>query len=321
MTNQVKRKPKISTLGKSYPIEHSGLYKLRSKRVLSELLGVSIDEIERLRTDPDSYNEFEDKTNPEKPRKIQKPRTRLDFVQSRIASLICRIQLPHYLESGRKGHSHVTNAEAHISQQGNNQRILTTDIRHFFPSTTWDMVQRFFRDDLKCSQVISNILSDLCTCRKFVPTGSRISMPIAYWANNVMFSELERLSQKHNITMSIYVDDLTFSGENINKLFLSCVRKIITRHGHEPHPNKTRLYDKSEVKVITGVAISNNSLQATNAQHFKIFQDIEAWKAIKDVPFASELTTFKKLIGRLNSLSLIDKRFKDKVRSIKSSTS
>lgn len=321
MANRVKSKPKIKTLGKCYQIERSPFYKLTSKNTLSKLLGVSLEEITRLLEDPDKYHEFEDRTNSDKPRAIQKPRKPLDSVQSRIASLLCRISVPDYLESGRKGHSHVTNARAHLSADGAPQKILTTDIRRFFPSTTYKMVYDFFRSCLKCSQTVSDILSKICTCRGFVPTGSRISMPIAYWANYSMFSELEKLCHLHGVKMSVYVDDLTFSGGNINDLFLTCVRKIITRHGHEPHPKKTRIYKKDDVKVITGVALTENGVSATNTQHLKLFQEIEAWKAIRDIPDASEAKIVKRLIGRLNSLAIIDFRFRDKARSIKSATS
>lgn len=321
VANRAKLKPKINTLGKSHPIENSAFYKLTSKNVLYKLLGVPKEEVIRLLVDPDRYNEFQDLTNIDKPRAIQKPKKALDVVQSRIASLICRIEVPEYLESGRKGRSHVTNAIAHVSPNNTSVAFLTTDIRSFFPSTTVVMVYNFFRSTLRCSHAISDILSNLCTCRGFVPTGSRISMPIAFWANYPMFLELDKLCEKHNIRMSVYVDDLTFSGNNINTLFLACVRKIIIRHGHEPHPDKTKLYARNDVKIVTGVAVVDNSITATNKQHLKLYQEIEAWKAIKDIPDALETNTVKRLIGRLNSLTLIDYRFKDKARSIKSATS
>ncbi|SPZ22540.1 Uncharacterised protein [Providencia rettgeri] len=35
-------------------------------------------------------------------------------------------------------------------------------------------------------------------------------MPLAYWANVRMFNELENICQKHDVIMTVYVDDLTF---------------------------------------------------------------------------------------------------------------
>ncbi|MBF4355323.1 RNA-directed DNA polymerase, partial [Vibrio anguillarum] len=89
---------------------------------------------------------------------------------------------------------------------------------------------------------IADILADICTCHNHIPTGSRISMPLAYWANCRMFEELESISGKHNVTMTVYVDDLTFSGEKVNRQLKSLVKKIISKHGHTMHPKKTKLY-------------------------------------------------------------------------------
>lgn len=321
MTNQARAKPKIITKNKNYSICKSAFFKLTSKRMLSKLLLCSIDDIFEVLSDEERYYEFEDRTNPEKPRPIQKPKPKLDAIQSRIASLLCRISLPSYLHSGRKNHSHVSNATYHIDSARGQVPVLTTDITKFFASTTKCKVYSFFREILRCSEDVANILADLCTCRDFVPTGSRISMPIAYWANYPMFSELERLSQRHDVKMSVYVDDLTFSGLSVNRLFCSTVKKIIERHGLLPHPTKTRIYPKDAVKVITGIAIINNGIALTNEQHFKLSQDIESWKAVKDAPMVKESKTFKKIIGRLNSLSIINARYKDKARSIRLSTS
>jgi hypothetical protein len=41
--------------------------------------------------------------------------------------------------------------------------------------------------------------------------------------------------------MSVYVDDITFSGESINRLFLTTVKKIILSNGHFAHPEKTKI--------------------------------------------------------------------------------
>lgn len=74
-----------------------------------------------------------------KARKIQKPLEKLELVHTRIASLLSRIALPEYLHSGKKKCSNVTNAKAHL----NNEKMMTTDIKAFFPSTTRGMIFSF----------------------------------------------------------------------------------------------------------------------------------------------------------------------------------
>ena len=274
------------------------------------------DELKQYRSDLGNYNEFDDYGKKGKVRKIQCPSSGLDRVHTRIASLLSRIQTPEYLQSGKKGYSNVSNAKVHL----NSVNLLTTDIKSFFPSTKKIMIFDFFYNQMECSADISNIFSDLCTFNGHVPTGSRISMPLAFWANSRMFSELHLLAIKHHVKMTVYVDDLTFSGDNVNKLFKSVVRKIISRHNQIMHPDKTKLYRKDDAKLITGIVVKGDKLLVKNEQHKNLFSDIECWKAIKDTPNAIQSTVAKRLIGRVQSMSVIECKFKDKVRTIRKHT-
>lgn len=115
--------------------------------------------------------------------------------------------------------------------------------------------------------------------------------------------------------MTVYVDDLTFSGDAINRHFLSVIKKIIVSNGHISHPDKTKLFEKSDVKVITGVAIKSNDLRITNKQHKLIYESLEQWKGCRDEPLISSLVE-PKLLGRLHAHSNIEPKLKDKVNSI-----
>ena len=303
-----KRKYKIVTKGKSYDISQSPLYKLCNQRKLAAILNSSLPLLRSLRQDNGNYNVFSEKGSS---RVIQNPTEKLDKVHSRIASLICRIHQPNFIHSGRKGCSHVSNAEQHLD----GAKLLTTDIRSFFQSTKKEMVFKFFTRRLLCSPDVSALLSDICTYDDHIPTGSRISMPLAYWSNFRMFDELQRLSNKHDVVMTLYVDDLTFSGKNVTKLFLSTAKKIIERHKHQMHPTKTNLYMQNDVKVVTGVVIKDGRKFIKNEQHKKIYQDIETWMGIRDIPNVN-FPLKGRLLGRLNSLSSIEPRLKDKARTI-----
>ncbi|MCC5518613.1 RNA-directed DNA polymerase [Vibrio splendidus] len=311
-----KSKLRINTKCKSYQLQDSSFYKLTSKKRLASILNLSLQNINSLRCDLGNYTEFEELGKSGKPRKIQKPCHRLDVAHTRIASLLCRIQTPTYLHSGKKSHSNVTNAASHV----NFHQLLATDVKSFFPSTSRKMVFSFFLTVLKCSPDIADILADICTCHNHIPTGSRISMPLAYWANCRMFEELERVSDKHHVTMTVYVDDLTFSGEKVNRQFRSLVKKIISKHGHTMHPKKTKLYQGSQPKLVTGVIVSDGVLKVRNEQHLMYSSELAQWDSIKNLPLASETNLVAKLIGRLHSMGVIDTKYKAKVKSIKNAT-
>ncbi|OAT41093.1 reverse transcriptase [Hafnia paralvei ATCC 29927] len=303
------KKPKIKTKGKSYPLQECIFYKLTSKKRLEKILFTSIAELELLSNDI-NYVLFYEKSDVNKKRLIEKPNEKLDIIHTRIASLISRIVQPQYMHSGLKDKSYISNARAHL---GTNP-TLTTDIKSFFPSTTRQKVFNFFYKKLRCSSDIADLLSRLCTINNHIPTGSRISMPLAYWANIDMFNNLYAISCANDIEMTVYVDDVTFSGKKVNRQFLSRVKKIITSESHIMHPTKTILYDGMEIKKITGVIIANNKLKVPNSLHNKIHFDMEAWK----LPNNNNDTSIKdRLLGRVYAAANIDSRFKDKARTIK----
>lgn len=313
MTSQKKSRLKIKLKNKSYGLPQCALYNVTTKKKLAELIGVDLAELKVIAKSEDAYNTFTDFGKNGKARDIQHPVGRLDIVHTRIASLVCRVKQPEYVHSGIKNRSHVSNASVHKEPNP----VLVTDIRSFYESTNRKMVFNFFHAILKCAPDVSDLLADLCTYRGHIPTGSRLSMPIAYWANSSMFNALYALSCVNNINMSLFVDDIAFSGENVNTLFSLKIRKIISKYGHEAHPTKTILYKKDCVKVITGVAISgsHNRLLARN-EHLKcLYQDMVLWRATIGDP--QNIGVYNRLMGRLNSLAAIETKYKDKARSVK----
>lgn len=303
-----RRNFKISTKNKSYQIEDSPLYKLKSKKKLYNLLKSNSQSINELLVDDGNYAVF-NQIMGSKSRLIEHPSERLDLIHTRIASLLCRIKTPDYLHSGLKGRSHVTNAKAHIG----NVPVLTTDVKSFFPSTSQRKVFDFFYSILECSPDVSDVLAKLCTFDGHIPTGSRISMPLAFWANICMFEELNSLSNKHSIKMTVYVDDITFSGTDVNFLFKNVAKKIISRHGHLMHPVKTILYKKDDVKIITGIVVKDGKIRIKNSQHKAIYQDMEQWKSLSFVPESLS----NRLLGRLNALSVVEPKLKDKAKTFR----
>ena len=304
-------KPNINSKSAKYPLNQSTFYKLQTKNKLLDLLRVSMTELKRATADLENYVVFEQKAKSGKFRTIQHPIDNQKIIHWRIASLLSRIALPDYLHSGRKEHSHITNAKKHRG----NKKVLTTDIKAFFPSTSRKIVFDFFINVMKCSPDVAQILSAICTYNDHIPTGSQLSMPLAFWSNIRMFDQLKSLSDKHNVEMTLYVDDLTFSGNEVNRHFLSVVKKIIHANHHTAHPEKTKLFCRSDVKVVTGVAIKNNEISITNKQYKLIYESFEQWKGCRDTPLISALFV-PKLLGRLHAHSSINPKLKDKVHSI-----
>jgi hypothetical protein len=306
---------KIRTNGKSYSLDSSPFYKLTSKKKLADLLKQPVHLLATL-SHPENYKVFEINSISGKARKIQQPLNELERLHSRVASLLSRIKIPVNIHSGIKQKSHISNAREHVSSS----RLITTDIKSFFPSTTKEMVYRLFRHDFFMSHNNADLLSKICCYGDHIPTGSRLSMVLAYWANYRMFAEIQALSNKHGVVFTLYVDDLTFSGDNANPLFLNTLKKIVQRHGHAINDLKTKFYSKDQVKIVTGVAIDRDTLKVKNSQHQKIYGDMQLWLCIRnnigELEDSLKQKIQQRLIGRLSAASQVQESFRDKARSI-----
>lgn len=307
-----RRKLKIQTNNKNYSLSDSCFYKLKSKRKLAGILNTNLLTLKELTKDS-YYNCFTD-TSGKKPRNIEHPLIELDKVHTRIASLLCRISQPDYMHSGTKGRSHISNATAHIGPH----KVLTSDIQSFYPNTSKAMVFNFFSRTLKCSADVAELLSNICTCKGHLPTGSRISMPLAFWANEPLFEILNKFSVKRDVKFTVYVDDIVFSGNAIDFKFTHNIRNIISQHGHTAHPKKTKLYKSNETKIITGVAVGETKILVANKHQKRIYQDLIQWKILEGDGIQFDELNLR-LVGRIISQSLIDPRLKDKVRTLKTS--
>lgn len=132
-----------------------------------------------------------------------------------------------------------------------------------------------------------------------------------------MFDEFERLSEKHSLNMTVYVDDITFSGANANKLFLGTLNKITLRYGQKLHPNKSRIYKKSEVKKVTGVIISGSEIKIPNCQHEKLYEGFSLVNSLPKSNLTSNFATTQKLLGRLYALGSIDPKMKYRAKTLR----
>jgi hypothetical protein len=312
MKSTVKRrnKPRIKSNNKNYSLKDSPLYNLKSKkRLLSLLMVKSISDLEALAVH-DNYRVFYIEKSEGKKREIQAPKYSLDVIQTRIASLLVRISVPDYLHSGVKGRSSVTNARVHIGCHP----VLTMDIKNFYPSVSKKSMYYFFLSTMKTSPDVAGILAALCSYEDHIPTGSRISMPLSFWSNIRMYTELDKLSEKYGITMSAYVDDLTFSGENVNKLFSKHAQRIIEDSGMVVHPDKTRLYARKESKLITGVIVSESGMSVRNKHHKAIYSLFNEIESVKDDLVLEKM--HEQIIGRLHAAGQIDPKFKQRAKTL-----
>ncbi len=292
---------------KKYPLQSSCFYKLSSKEKLSKILGVDISALEKISISNEKnfieskvkdyrlirvkdYAELDDKNIREKiempdgkkfaiatikpPRECQTPKGNnkagLYRIHKRLSFLLSSIQTKEYLFSGTKGKSCPDNAKYHLENSG--KYVVKLDLKGFFPSVTFASIFNFFKKDLKCSSSVAKALAKILTFKDYLPTGSPVSMVMAYYANNRMFDEIDKIVSDYGCKMSLWVDDIIVSGDKAVKVSWEA-RKIIVKHGLSYNKKKFKIYQPSENKEITGVIITPNSLEPKlrNRSHLKIY--------------------------------------------------
>ena len=252
------------------------LYGLKSKKILKRLLRINNNQMMKQPHIASLVSPYIDKSG--KPRLIEPPHEELKIIQKRIKNCLGRIIVPDNVFSGVKGKSYADNARFHV---GNNRRNLyKIDLTAFFPSITRDTVYRFFAEDLLCSPDVAQLLADLTTIDlgkssaknideiyeflkgknvsnyNHLISGAPTSQILSYLVNHKMFDEMQKLADDNGITMTVYVDDVTFSSENrISKDFRDKIITIIRKYNYQISRKKVKRYTKLYPKLVTGVII------------------------------------------------------------------
>ena len=93
-----------------------------------------------------------------------------------------------------------------------------------------------------------------------------------------MWENIHEIVIRNGYLMTVYMDDITISGDYVSKKLLWDIKSIIFSYGLEYHKQKT--YCKQPFEV-TGIIIKNNQIVAPNRQ-FKKLNELEKLLIIKD---------------------------------------
>jgi len=207
---------------------------------------------------------------------LQVPQGDLRKVHDRVRYLFAQLKAPEYLHSGVKGRSPVTNAKKHRSGAAG----MRVDVRKFFPSCSRLSLAKFFHHDMGMAGDVAHQLSLLCTCDGALPTGSPLSMSLAFWMHRRVFDRIERMARERGYVFTLFVDDANFSADlSIPREFELAVRSELRRVRLRAHPRKTSRVAPGTARQITGVILPNSDeIRVPNAQRLKFLRGLETIK-------------------------------------------
>lgn len=231
---------------------------------LSNTLGISKTLLYLLtkKTD-DFYNTFYITKKNGTERVINSPKYSMKLVQRWIlAEILEKIKVSDESLAFRKGigNGSKKNAEFHKFSL----YLLQLDIKDFFTSIKRDKVFYLFKS-LGYNSLVSNILTNLCTYKDYLPQGGVTSPYISNLICYKLDKRLKGLSSKRDIYYTRYADDLTFSCDNIATLrkIKNVIEEIIIEEGFVINPSKTRLLSPASHKIVTGITVNDRRIKAS----------------------------------------------------------
>jgi len=205
-----------------------------------------------------------------KKRDLVYPDGRLRAVHERLKYHLSKIIQPSYLMSPRKGRAQRDNAAAHLDAV----QFLTLDLKQFYPSTTRSMIRNSLMYQFGMSVDTAGLIAHLATADDKACFGSPLTPVLASLVHRPMFDKIADRCIIDDLSYTVWVDDLTISGETITGSLKADIRKIVSSSGLKSHKLKTSMGNKPV--FITGVGVVGSNLILPN--HVELIS-MELWQS------------------------------------------
>jgi len=180
-------------------------------------------------------------------RTITAPNSYLKYCQREIMDYLNTVPLSDSAHGFIEGRSIVSNAINHV----NKRYVLNIDLKDFFPSVTRDRVENLFEElnmPKECVDVV--LLNDV------LPQGSPCSPVISNLICRDMDKDMEEYALSLNLSYSRYADDMTFSGDNINRDVINHIYSIVRKHKLIVNKEKTVVLGRHKRQLVTGLVVN-----------------------------------------------------------------
>jgi len=247
-----------------YSLERSPFSQNPTQRDLANLLGMSRDELRRNASYKEQCIIRRIETINGKNRKLAYPVGPLRTIHEKLKFHLNKVKQPNYLFCPRKGRGQRDNAKYHIG----NKQYLTLDLKQFYPSTTFAMIKSWLRDELGMYEDVAGLFATLATVDNIASFGSPLTPVLVSLVHRKLFNEIALECEKRDLTYSVWVDDLTISGNFVTGEFLTEIRSIIANYGLKSHKVLFRCGNRPV--FITGIGVVGRHLVAPKPLHLRI---------------------------------------------------
>lgn len=232
-----------------------------------------------------------------KTRALVYPEGRLRAVHERLKFHLSKIVQPSYLMSPRRGRAQRDNARAHLDAA----QYLTLDLKQFYPSTTRTMIRNSLMSQFGMQADVAGLIAHLATADDQACFGSPLTPVLASLVHRPMFDQIADRCAADDLSYTVWVDDLTISGEAITGDLRKSVREIVAASGLRSHKLKTHTGNK--VVFITGVGVVGSSLVVPRRIELvskELWAELKAAQTFEEIDAAS-----KRLLSHLGGIRAV----------------
>ena len=278
------------------------MYNFNEKQLLSDFLENNFFIEDLIKTTKEKYNIYK-KIKNNKARIIEAPSDKRKSYQKKInaysqKNIIC----PKYCFSGWKGKNNILNAKEHLGQN----YYLTADIERYYTNSTSRHVIKW-AEQQGLEDIWAKLFTDLTTCNGHLSTGSPASMVLATLIHKEIFDEIQQYSMEQSIKFTLYVDDITLSGNKpISQDCIRYIEKLLYKHDLKLNRNKIKRFGYKGAHI-TGIRLTKNKrLDIPFKKNYEIIKILSA----KDIS-AMTLKEVRLLLGKIGYIQQIyPNRFK-----------
>jgi RNA-directed DNA polymerase len=245
---------------------------IRQPKHLAAMLQVSLNDlIEILDHASDYYQEYTllDPSKPTKRRTVIGAKKPLRKLQGRFYKgiLLPKLAISPHSHGGVRDRSVKTNVSPHI---GAGKFVYKADIADFYPSIHSSKVYRLFAESLGCSPDVARLCTKLCTYSHHLALGLITSPILADQFLRVADIRIACAAQKHGLTYTRFVDDITITAEFdlAEGGIPNVVREILRSHGFRVQKLKDVFGDLHRTPV-TGIVVRKSGRLDVAGEYLK----------------------------------------------------
>lgn len=288
---------------------------------LAARLGISLQQLTYLlykKNTENCYFAFGIKKKDGTLRTINAPNNKLKKIQQRLATLLYQKEKeirdylnisPNISHGFEKDRSIKTNAKVHI----NKKFVLNIYLKDFFNSFHFGRVRGYFNKNKNFNLDIdtATIVAQLTRYKGSLPQGAPTSPIISNLICQVLDFKLLTLVKKFRLDYTRYADDLTFSTNDKNFIylkedFMKEVSAVIQKSGFVINAKKTRLQYKDSRQTVTGLVV--NKKINVDKRYFRLTKAMAHSLYTKGEFFIDGVQgSINQLDGRFSFINQVDK--------------